>query len=219
MSEIAAKLESQLGRRIALHESLTTHTTLQQNTIAQYYLEVDTIDSLVQAVNAARTLGLPLFILGSGSFISLPDETILGLVIKNNCRRFDKISMKGKIQGQEVGVEEVLVQAESGTLMNQLVRFTIEEGLSGLEYFLGLPGTVGGALYTDVKYKNYAVRDCLKALRVLNAEGKIEMLTQDFNRGLSDGILLSAVFQLKPMDKKLLWERGSEAGESRNKNN
>ena len=137
-------------------------------------------------------------------------------MIKNNSRRFDKMSMRGKIHEQEIGVSEVLVQADSGALMNQLVRFTIEEGLSGLEYQLGLPGTVGGAIYTNAKYKRHFVTECLQAIQVLTPTGATEMHMQNFDKYLESGILLSAIFRLLPEEKKLLWERGHEAVEYRN---
>jgi UDP-N-acetylmuramate dehydrogenase len=218
MSEIRERLQERIGRRIAVNEQLAQHTVLKENTLCEYFLEVDKTDDLVKAVLAARELGIPVAVLGSGSYLSLPDETIVGLVIKNNSRRFDKMSMRGTIQDQEIGVSEVLVQAESGTLMNQLVRFTIEEGLCGLEYQLGLPGTVGGAIYTNAKYKKHFVNDVLSAVRVLTEEGKIEMHMQNIETHLEDGILLSAIFRLLPEDKKILWERGREAVEYRSKN-
>ena len=90
--------------------------------------------------------------LGSGTRVESVKQ-IKGLVIKNLCRRFDKASVKGTIRKNEIGVENMQVYAQAGVLMNQLVRYTIEEGLSGLEYQLGLPGTVGGAIYTNAKYK------------------------------------------------------------------
>ncbi len=217
MSEIGERLQEKIGRRIAYNEPLASHAVLKENTLCEYFLEVDKIEDLVKAILAARELGIPVAVLGSGSYLSLPDESIVGLVIKNSSRRFDKMSMRGKIQDQEIGVSEVLVQADSGALMNQLVRFTIEEGLSGLEYQLGLPGTVGGAIYTNAKYKKHFVRDCLQAVRVLTDDGNIEMHMQNIDKNLDEGILLSAIFRLTPTDKKDLWERGHEAVEYRNR--
>lgn len=217
MNSVLEQLEQKIGRRIAENEPLASHSVSKENTICEYFLEVEKIEDLVKAVLAAREIGIPVAIIGSGSHISLPDETIMGLVIKNNSRRFDKMSISGRIQDQAVGVSEVLVQAESGTLMNQLVRFTIEEGLSGLEYQLGMPGTVGGAIYTNAKYKKYFVKDALQAVRVLTETGAIEMHMDNIDKQLDNGILLSAIFRLTPEDKKVLWERGHEAVEYRNK--
>lgn len=218
MNKNLEQLEQKIGKRIAHNEPLALHTTLKDNTLAEYYVEVERQEDLVKAVQAAQELGMPIVVIGSGSFLSYPDETIAGLIIKNNCRKFDKMSMRGKISGQEVGVSEVLVQAESGTLMNQLVRFTIEEGLEGLEYQLGMPGTVGGALHTDAGYKKTRVSDVLSAIRVLTDQGEVATYMTDFKKHLTKGILLSAIFRLTPADKKLLWQRGHEAVEYRRDN-
>ena len=132
--------------------------------------------------------------------------------------------MKGKITGGQIGIENVMVSAEAGVLMNQLVRFTLEEGLEGLEYQLGMPGTVGGAIYTDASYKDHFVREHLVSMRIINKKGEVEMHTHDFpflgkrkeRWHEPNVIILSAVFALTPQDQKILWERGSEAVEYRN---
>src|SRR5690242_7094222 len=102
MNKILELLEQKIGRRIAQNESLATHTVLKENTICEYFLEIDKTDDLVKAVLVAREIGIPVAVLGSGSYLSLPDETIMGLVIKNNARKFDKMSMRGTIQDQEI---------------------------------------------------------------------------------------------------------------------
>ena len=147
MNDKAGKLEEIIGRTIARHESLEGHTLLKTPFSAEMYVEIAAQDVLIRTINAARSLHIPVYILGSGARIEL-EQDVKGLVIKNLCRRFDKASLKGTIKKNEIGVENVQVYAQAGALMNQVVRFTIEEGLSGLEYQLGLPGTVGGAIYT-----------------------------------------------------------------------
>src|SRR5215469_7263498 len=175
MSDRAAELEKIIGRTVQVHEPLTEHTLLKLPVFAEIYIEIDAQDILIKVITAARNLGIPVYILGSGARISL-DEDIQGLVIKNMCRRFDKASMKGTIKKNEIGVENVQVYAQAGVLMNQLVRFTIEEGLSGLEYQLGLPGTVGGAIYTNAKYKPkyLPVNKVLQSVTLLNETGDIQ---------------------------------------------
>lgn len=202
MNKIKEQLEQKIGRRLSQHENV------------DYYLEVERIEDLVKAVLVARDMGIPVCVIGDANALK---KSIAGLVIKNNCRKFDKISMRGNIKNQSVGVSEVLVQAESGTNMNQLVRFTIEEGLMGLEYQLGLPGTVGDALVANAGYKREKVRNALQAIRVLTDEGKTIMVLSDFDKHLEKDLLLSAIFQLIPAGKNALWERGKEALEYRNK--
>lgn len=220
MSDRVGKLEESIGRKIKEHEPLEEHTLLKLPIFAQMYIEIDTQDVLIKTINNARTLGIPVYILGSGARVNL-EENIEGLVIKNLCRRFDKASMKGTIRRNEIGVENVQVYAQAGVLMNQLVRFTIEEGLSGLEYQLGLPGTVGGAIFTNAKYKPkyLMVNKALQSVSLLSENGDVQtyngevpyfVYTDEPWKETKD-VILSAVFKLTPADKKVLWERAEEA--------
>lgn len=225
MNDNIRKLIASIGeKRVKENESLATHTIRKIDVLAELYLEVDTIDELVKAVRSARNLQIPVFILGGGARVA-SEKNIPGLIIKNNCRRFDKASLKGSIRQNQVGVQDVLVFAESGVIMNQLVRFTIEEGLSGLEYQLGLPGTVGGAIYTNAKYipKYLMVNKSLQSVRILHENGEIQtyngqlphfVYTDEVWEETKD-IILSAAFTLAPGDKKSLWASGEEAVEWR----
>lgn len=216
----AGKLEEIIGRRIKTNEPLTEHTLLRIPVFAEMYFETDAQDVLIKIVNAARNLQIPVYILGSGARIALTKD-VKGLIIKNLCRRFDKASVKGTIKKREIGVENVQVYAQAGVLMNQLVRFTIEEGLSGLEYQLGLPGTVGGAIFTNAKYKPkyLPVNKFLQSVTLLSENGDIQtyngevpyFVFTDETWQESKDLILSAVFKLIPTDKKILWERAEEA--------
>ncbi len=129
--------------------------------------------------------------------------------------------MRGAMRENQVGLSEVLIFAEAGVITNQLVRFTIEEGLEGLEYQLGLPGTIGGAIYTNAKYipKYLLVNKALQSLRILHENGEIQSYSGDLPHFVyidevwedTKDVILSAVFRLIPSDKKLLWKRGEEA--------
>lgn len=199
---------------------------LKPNNLAKLYLEVERIDDLINVVKEARAFKIPVYIIGTGSGLPVPAPQINGLVIKNNCHRFDVFTMKGKMKGELLGIEKVSVYAESGTNTNQLVRFTIEKGLSGLEYQLGLPGSVGGAIYINARYtpKNIYINDSVEKIKILNKEGEILEVggdyfsSRDHNQFMpAENIILSVVFNMHPEDTKILWERGNEAAAYRNK--
>ncbi len=225
MIDKAGKLEEIIKRSVKRHESLAEHTLIKVPASAQMYLEIDAQDVLIRTITAARSLGIPVYILGSGARIDAKKE-ISGLVIKNLCRRFDKASVKGTIRKSEIGVENMQVYAQAGVLMNQLVRFTIEEGLSGLEYQLGMPGTVGGAIFTNAKYKPkyLMVNKVLQSVTLLSEKGEVQtyngevpyFVYTDEEWTESKDVILSVVFKLTPADKKMLWERAEEAVKYRN---
>ncbi|MEK7571675.1 MAG: FAD-binding protein [Patescibacteria group bacterium] len=227
--KVIEKLEEVIGSgRIRQQESLATHTLDAKEGIAEFYTEIDTVDDLVKLVRQARLAQVSVFILGSGSSITIPKEGVQGLVIKNNCHRFDTMSVRGTMKGDQMGVRDIMISAESGVLTNQLVRFTLEEGLEGLEYQLGLPGTVGGAIATNAKYSSPTVpakyvKDFLYSMRILHEDGEIQTYTKDLPYFILDeafetkDVILSVAFKLLPGDKKVLWESGQEAVEYRNK--
>jgi UDP-N-acetylmuramate dehydrogenase len=225
MQKSIEKLEQMLGSgRIKSDEPLANHTIRKQGGNAEYYVEIEKLDELIRIVKTAREEHLPICLIGAATWIEIPEEGIEGIVIKNNCRRFDVISMRGKIKDQKIGVDNAYVYAESGTNVNQLVRFTVGEGLGGLEYQLGLPGTVGGAILTNARYtpKSIYFVDAIEKIRILNKTGELQDVQADYFASLpldasSEEIILSATFYLHPQDKKILWKRGQEAVEYRSK--
>lgn len=225
MKDKKEMLEKLAGLPVRANEPLKLHTTLRVGGPAEFYIEVDKLEELVKIINAARKLGIPFFILGGGSNVIISDTGIKGLVIKNNCRKFSVLSMSGKIKDKKVDVDKVLVFAESGVIMNQLVRFTIDQGLKGLEYQLGMPGTVGGAIYMNSNFpkEDSYVGDSLHSARILTESGEVEDVERSYFNFAYDHsdiqknkeIVLSVIFRLESSEKKLLWENGTKALEHR----
>lgn len=227
MNTVLTRLENDLGKsRIRIDEPMSLHTTLKLGGAAQYYIVVETIDDLVKAVTSARKLNLPVFIFGGGSNVIIADGGIKGLVIKNNCRKFEVISMVGKIKSGQIDVDKALLYAESGVIINQLVRYAIDQGLGGLEYQLGLPGTVGAGVFLNSNFpkKSAFVGDCVYKVKLLAKDGTVREEEKSYFRFAYDKsilqetgeIVLSVTFKLVPEDKKILWERGMEALSYRN---
>lgn len=196
---------------------------------AELYIEIERINELAECVSVFRKNKFPVYIIGSGSWPHLPEKQIKGLLIKNNCRKFSVFAMSGMINKNELSpaqakIKKTLVYAESGTMVNQLVRYTIDEGLSGLEYHLGLPGSVGGALFTNARFlpKNIYFCDTVEKITVLNNHNEIEeripeyYATKSHEFGPASDVILSVMFKLHPEDKQTLWSRGNEALEYRN---
>lgn len=223
------ELEKVLGKgRVRQNEPMKLHTTFKIGGPAQFYLNVDKIDDLVKTISLSQRLNLPFFVFGGGSNILVSDKGIKGLVIKNNCRLFEVVSMSGRMKNRKIDLDKALIFAESGVVMNQLVRFTIDQGLGGLEYQLGLPGTVGGAVFMNSNFpkKEAFVGDCVFGAKLLLGDGVVKEVDRsyfhfDYDQSIlqkKEGIVLSVIFKLLPEEKKILWERGMEALNYRNSN-
>ncbi len=215
MKDSLQKLKKTLGERARENESLARYTTLKIGGPADLFYEAKTIEELAEAITAARKLNVPVFILGGGTNILIGDRGIRGLVVKNATDRIAIAGAKGKFESGE-NKSTVFVEADSGVIMNKLVRFTIEEGLSGLEMQLGLPGTVGGAMYMNSKWtkpEGY-VGDSVHQATILTKQGEVKVVPRSyFQFGYDKSILqespdvvLRVVFALKRLPKEKLWE-------------
>lgn len=215
------ELKKALGeQRVRAQEPMTLRTAFKAGGPAQYYIDVNTIDELIHAVSTARSLGLQVFIFGTGTSLIVSKNGIPGLVIKNNCRKFELTGVTGRIKNQQLGVDKAHVYAETGVIMNQLVRYTIDQGLCGLEYQLGLPGTVGGALYNNsgLPHKNAFVGNAIYRARILKEDGSIEEVDHTYFQfgydrsflHISKDIVLSVTFKLEKEDSSELWKKATE---------
>lgn len=226
MMDILHLLQKQLGNsKIKQNEPLSKYTTLKIGGPAEYFFAAQTFQEIVKAVQLVNEAKIPYYILGGGTNVVISDKGLFGLVIRNESRFINIIKRLGKVKNGAVQVEHVLVEADTGVLINQLVRFTCDEGLEGLERHLGLPGTVGGALYMNSKWTkpvNY-VGDVLYQAKVLDKEGNVKTVGKDyFHFGYDQSILqkthetvLSATFLLRKTDTKVLWERAQGSMEYR----
>ncbi len=121
--------------KIQQNVSLKDYTTFKIGGSAKYFRKVESSDDLIKAVDFVKSKDLPFFILGGGSNVLVNDDGFDGLVIMMNNRKI-KISNNRII-------------AEAGVRLGDLVRFSIKNSLTGLEWAIGIPGTVGGAVKMD----------------------------------------------------------------------
>lgn len=209
-----------LGERVKRDEPLGRFTTFKVGGPADLFYEAKTAGELVLAVQTAYKNKIPLFVLGGGTNILIGDKGIRGLVVKNATQHIAIAGMKGE-RTQDGSTGLVYVEAESGVIMNKLVRFTVEEGLSGLEMQLGLPGTVGGAVFMNSKWTNPVgyVGDAVHQATIITPAGELMAVPQSYFQFAYDtssiqktkDIVVSVVFALKRDDKEKLWRIANES--------
>lgn len=220
-TKLAQFIETLGEHRIKRDEPMALHTTFKVGGPADVYLEAETTDELIKAVRTAIELELPYFVFGGGSNMLVSDKGIRGVVIRNKTKNIKILSFTGKYAQGTKQVDEVYVEADSGIAMNYLVRYTIQEGLQGLECFLGLPGTVGGAIWNNSHFRqpmNEFVGNFVHSAKLLDNEGKVKEVDNfyfNFKYDYStlhdtNEIVLSVVFRLKPGNTEELWKYAAE---------
>ena len=218
MDDIYNRFCTRFGKeRVKEREPLSKHTYFKIGGPADIYVQAFTQDDLEKAVVTCREIKIPFIILGSGSNILVGDGGFRGVVIQNKASDIHLVGLKGRHNSDEEK-KEVFVEAESGTLFNHLIRYTVSEGLQGLEGFLGTPGTIGGALYNNAHFKDKLVGDYVSSAVILTKEGRKDVDRSYFQFAYdysilhkTHDILLSAIFRLLPGNKAELWKEATES--------
>lgn len=118
-------------------EVMALHTSFKLGGKADIFLCPETVEQMAGLLKLAKEENIPCFILGKGSNLLVSDEGIEGAVISTD--GLDKISLVGSSE----------IYAEAGVTLAQLCKFARDNGLTGLEFAYGIPGSVGGALYMN----------------------------------------------------------------------
>jgi UDP-N-acetylmuramate dehydrogenase len=139
LDRLASRLDP---RQLRHNEPIGPYTTFRIGGPADLYFEATTADSLANAVLAARDLDVPYFVLGLGANILVGDRGFRGLVIRNTARHHEF---------RERG-EECLLWTESGAVVKDLIQESVARGWSGLEHYVGIPSTVGGAIWQNLHF-------------------------------------------------------------------
>ena len=191
------------SERVGRDVVLAPFTTFKIGGPADLFYEARTADELASAVSAARHAGIPYFVLGLGANILIGDKGFRGIVIRNsaNAYRFDS---SGRLW------------AESGAIMKDLVQACAREGWSGLEHYVGIPSSVGGAIWQNLHFLSPAperertmfIAEVFESCEILSEEGERKTVGADYVKfGYDDSvfhhrrdIVLSAIFQLQRGD-------------------
>ncbi|MBI4673857.1 MAG: UDP-N-acetylmuramate dehydrogenase [Chloroflexi bacterium] len=154
--------------KIVRDELLARHTTFRIGGPAEYFVRVDSREELIRAVEWGRARHLEIFILGNGSNILVSDAGVRGLVIENHA---DEI-LEREIREKGENRERFLVIAESGASLPGLANRLARQGWRGLEWAIGVPGTIGAAVVTNAGAHGGAVSDILARAEILDSQNE-----------------------------------------------
>ncbi len=203
ITPMTERLETLLGPgRVERDVRLAPLTTFRIGGPADLFVRTETPDQLADTVLAARELGLPHFVLGRGANILVGDLGYRGLVIHNAVGGIDF-------------PDETSVRAGAGVdTFPDLIVETVARGLGGLHHFVGIPSTVGGALWQNLHFLSPAperertvfIEEALESADLLTEEGERRTVGVDyFDFGYDQSVLhqrndvvLSATFRLQP---------------------
>lgn len=161
MNNFILELEKLNLEKIEKDISLSTLTTYKTGGIAKLVVYPNNINNLKQMLKLIHKYNIKYFILGKGSNTLFSDKEFNGVIIK-----LDKLN-NFKIKQTEIYVE-------SGMILSKLVQASVKNELTGLEFAIGIPGTIGGAIYMNAGAYGNNMSDIVKSVIVLNEKFQIK---------------------------------------------
>jgi UDP-N-acetylmuramate dehydrogenase len=204
LERVAAELH---GPKLRRQVPLEPYTTFRIGGPADLLYEADTADALANAILTARQAGVPYFVLGLGANVLVSDKGVRGLVIRN-------------VATHTVFHDDGRVWVETGAVMSQLIPEAVRRGWSGLEHYVGIPSTVGGAIWQNLHFLSPAperertmfIAEVFESAEILSEENERKTVDRDYVQfGYDDtvfhhrkDIALAATFKLEKKDPAVM---------------
>ncbi len=197
MRDIDQKLIAGLGH-VDANVPLAKFTRIRIGGPARFFITAGTAGEVEQASQVSKDLGIPVFILGGGSNVLVSDQGFSGLVIR--------------CSDDQIQFEGTMVTVGAGFFLSRLAVLASQRGLSGLEFALGLPGTVGGAIFGNAAAFDGSMAAITESVTILDHDGHQKQYSNGdmefgYRRsilGTTHGIVLAASLRLRPCDKQAI---------------
>lgn len=190
---------------IRLNENMSRHTTLRIGGPAEIYAVPEDVLSLKYLLLYLHERDIPVTSLGGGSNILVSDHGIGGAVVSS-------LSLK-RIEVIEKDNDGVRLFVESGSSLQSLLNISKEEGLTGLEGLVGIPGSLGGAIKGNAGSFGTEIGDVVESIALMDLKGNISIIKKEdigfeYRRSnIPEGFILSAIIRLKRGDPEEVGKR------------
>lgn len=210
--EIVTRLINITGKdNVRINEPMKNHTTFKIGGPAQYYVTPESVTQIQEVVSLCKDKNIPLHVIGNGSNILVGDDGVDGVVLA----LFNTFS--------DYEIKDNVITAQAGMSLIKLAVIALREGLTGLEFASGIPGSVGGAVYMNAGAYDGQMKDVVTSVTVLDEAGNIRILGRDeLDMGYRTSavakhnmIVLQVIIELKTGDKEQIKDRMNQLSELR----
>lgn len=178
---------------------LKDYTTFKIGGRCDLLVKLNSEESFVKLIPLAERLGVPYYIFGKGSNLIVDSDGITGIVFVSG-KDFAEIKL----------INDTTIICTAGASLSNICKFALENGLTGLEFAYGIPGSLGGAVFMNAGAYGGEMKDVVTSVKVMDITGNISEYTADMldfsyrhSRFTESGeIILSAVIKLEKGDKK-----------------
>lgn len=168
---------------ILLNEPMSRHTTFKVGGEAGCLVRISETGQAARIVPYLKEVGIPYFIMGNGSNLLVGDKGYPGVILQIGSR-MNKLTVEG-----------THIRAQAGASLAQTARCAQENGLAGLEFASGIPGTVGGGTVMNAGAYGGELKQVVKKVTVMDAQGEIlEICGEDMEFGYRNSIIRNRPF-------------------------
>lgn len=186
---------------VRLNEPMSCHTAFKIGGPADAWVSPADEDDLIGVLRYAEEKNIDIFIIGGGSKLLVSDNGFRGIVISLEAPAFSDLAV-GRYAANGENVNGDTVYAGCGIKTRELIKLAAENGLGGLEFLSGIPGTLGGALMMNAGWPAKAIGDFTEEVDAFKDLKKIKLVKGDLRfsyRGsnLEGLVLISARLRLE----------------------
>ncbi len=165
-------LASHFGGNVKFDEPMSRHTSLRVGGPAEAFVIPENIEDLKGLIKWSWQHKLPYLIVGDGTNLIVKDSCINGIVVVlTKC-------LKTIVQ-TGTGTDGVIVTAMAGARLRNLCSFALERGLEGINFAVGIPGTIGGGLMMNAGTAHGAMESALESINVLLPTGRSQRIKRE----------------------------------------
>lgn len=195
-SEVSGSVGTDRPAELVADHPMGRMSTVRTGGTAQWFARLDDPERVVAVLAWARAEGLAVHAIGSGSNLLIADDGVAGVVIR----------LDGELGATRFDVERHTLVAGGGSRFPQAAASAARHGLSGIEFGVSIPGTVGGSVRMNANAYGGALAETLEWVEVATADGvqRRDPATLGFSyrhSALTDGeVVVRAAFKLTPSD-------------------
>lgn len=198
--------------RVYTDEPMSRHTTFRVGGPCDIFVSISSVKEAEDIIRLLCVENIPYFVIGNGSNLLVKDEGFRGVIIEIG-KNFSNISIEGS-----------KVTADAGALLVKAANSAYNEGLTGLEFASGIPGTLGGGVFMNAGAYGGELKDVISSVTLLNTKTgetvvkKCEEMKFSYRHSIAKEepyIVLSAVLNLQKGNKDDIKARMDELKEQR----
>ena len=195
------KLEEILSReQIIFDAPMTEHTTFKIGGAADVLIFPSNVQEVAQIFKLIEEFKIPCTILGNGSNVLVLDNGIRGAVVKFSDKFFGNIRRDG-----------TKIIAGAGAKLKDVSNFAAENNLSGVEFAVGIPGSIGGAVFMNAGAYDGEMKNVVAQVTAVSPNGELKILgAEDLNLGYRQSIFQTNGFAICEVELNLTQGNGNE---------